>query len=250
MLREWQRRVGLDGVDPELLRQAFVHRSYAHEHGEGPDNERLEFLGDSVLGLVVGEQLYRQYPHWSEGELTRHKALLVSRRTLAAIASRLGIGPLLQLGHGEEVTGGRSRASVLGNALEAVIGCLYLSGGYERAAAFVQQVWKPEFAAAEAAGAADAKSALQEQTQALYRKLPSYVLVKAEGPDHAKQFLVRVTLEGVALGEGFGATKKEAERAAAREALHRLSTLAAIRRTDERQNRGDSSSPSGTIIVQ
>jgi ribonuclease-3 len=210
-------------VETTLLRQAFVHRSYAHERGEGPDNERLEFLGDAVLGLVIGEELFRRHPDWNEGELSRAKAALISRCTLAAIAARLGVGPLLHLGRGEEATGGRSRASVLGNALEAVVGCLYLDGGYERAETFVRRVWEPELEAREAARRADAKTELQERAQALVRRRPAYVLVRAEGPDHAKRFVVQAVLEGQAIGEGSGATKKEAEQTAAREALSRLS---------------------------
>lgn len=222
-LEEWRRRAGLAGVDLQLLRQAFVHRSYAHERGLGPDNERLEFLGDAVLGLVVSEHLYRENPCWREGELTRRKSALVSRRILSEIAARLGMGPLLQLGHGEEATGGRERASVLGNALEALIACLYLGVGYERARDFILSVWQPELSALGEPGGPDAKSALQEETQALCRQRPCYLLAAAEGPDHAKRFVVRVTLEGVELGEGAGATKKEAEQAAARQALERLS---------------------------
>ncbi|MDI6870320.1 MAG: ribonuclease III [Bacillota bacterium] len=226
-LREWQQKVGLSDVEPGLLRQAFVHRSYAHELDEGPDNERLEFLGDAVLGLVISEQLYRRHPECREGELTRRKAFLVSRRTLAAIAARLEIGPLLQLGHGEEATGGRERASVLGNALEALIGCLYLHGGYRRAEAFVLQNWQVELEALGARGSTDAKSELQEKTQAWYGQRPTYVLVKAEGPDHAKRFAVQVVLDSLILGEGVGYTKKEAQQTAAREALGRLSSPSA-----------------------
>lgn len=218
---EWQQRVGLADVDPDLLRQAFVHRSYAHERGEGRDNERLEFLGDAVLGLVICEHLYLRRPDWQEGELTRRKSALVSRRTLAGIAARLGMGPLLQLGHGEEATGGRERASVLGNALEAVIACLYLAGGYGRAKEFILAGWRPEVGAL-GENAPDAKSALQEETQARFRQRPSYELVAAEGPDHARRFRVQVTLGGAVLGEGAGATKKEAEQVAARGALERL----------------------------
>lgn len=222
-LKEWQASAGVADVDPALLRQAFVHRSYAHERGQGPDNERLEFLGDAVLGLVICEHLYHQHPDWREGDLTRRKSSLVSRRTMAGIASRLGIGRQLQLGHGEETSGGRERASVLGNALEALIGCLYLSGGYRRAKDFILKTWGPELSAEGGQkGATDAKSALQEATQALCRRRPDYRLVAAEGPDHAKHFVVRVVLADTVLGEGRGATKKEAEQMAAREALARL----------------------------
>lgn len=223
-IREWQARVGLADVDPELLRQAFVHRSYAHERGEGPDNERLEFLGDAALGLIICEYLYERHPDWREGQLTKQKSALVSRRTMAAIAARLGLGAQLWLGHGEEATGGRERASVLGNALEALIGCLYLSGGYARAKEFVLAAWRPELAAKEGErGVGDAKSALQERTQALCRQRPAYRLVAAEGPDHARRFSVQVVLGQAVLGEGSGATKKEAEQMAARQALQRLS---------------------------
>lgn len=221
-LEDWRRRAGLAGVDLQSLRQAFVHRSYAHERGLGPDNERLEFLGDAVLGLVITEHLFRQNPTWHEGELTRRKSALVSRRTLAGIAARLELGQFLKLGHGEEATGGRQRASVLGNALEAVIACLYLDGGYQRAADFILTTWEPELAALGQNGTPDAKSALQEETQALCRQLPCYLLTAAEGPDHAKRFVVRVTLDGLELGEGSGATKKEAEQVAAEQALDRL----------------------------
>ncbi|HHW13432.1 MAG TPA: ribonuclease III [Firmicutes bacterium] len=220
-LDRWRRETGLVDVDPDLLQQAFVHRSYTHERGGEPDNERLEFLGDAVLGLVVCEELYRRHPDWREGELTRRKALLVSRRTMAGLAARLGLGPLLQLGRGEEETGGRQRPSVLGNALEALIGCLYLHGGYERAKRFILAVWEGELEALKGA-AADPKSALQEKTQALWRQRPVYTVLREEGPDHAKRFVVRAALDGRVLGEGSGTTKKEAEQAAARQALERL----------------------------
>lgn len=221
LLDQWRRETGLTDVGLEALRQAFTHRSYAHERGGGSDNERLEFLGDAVLGLVICEELYRRHPDWREGELTRRKALLVSRRTMAGLASVLGLGPLLQLGHGEEETGGRERPSVLGNALEALIGCLYLQGGYERAKRFILTIWRDELEALKGA-AADAKSALQEKTQALWRQRPIYTVLREDGPDHAKHFVVRAALEGRVLGEGSGTTKKEAEQAAARQALERL----------------------------
>lgn len=219
-LRLWQERLGLADLDSELVRQAFVHRSYAYEHGEVPDNERLEFLGDAVVGLVICEHLYARYPAWREGELTRRKSSLVSRHTLASIAARLDLGPLLALGRGEEATGGRERASVLGNALEALIGCLYLQQGYAAVKRFILRIWEPELQALQSPQA-DAKSALQERIQAALRRRPEYVVLSEQGPDHAKRFTVRATLDGRVLGEGTGATKKEAEQRAAREALKR-----------------------------
>jgi ribonuclease-3 len=213
--------------------QAFVHRSYVHEHGEGPDNERLEFLGDAVVGLAIGQYLYARFPDLPEGELTRLKSSLVSRRTLSAIGRRLGMGELLLLGRGEEASGGRERLSVVGNALEALVGCVYLEAGLAAAQEFILAAWGPELKEAGRGGGADPKSALQERTQGEWKRRPSYRLVGVEGPDHAHRFVVEVYLGEQLLGRGDGATKKAAEQEAASEALRRLEAGAPKREAQE-----------------
>jgi len=210
--------VGYRFRDPGLLKQALSHKSFASESGTGVYNERLEFLGDSVLAAVVAHQLYADYPDEAEGALSKKKSLLVSRPSLAAWAEELGLGAHLYLGVGEESTGGRTRQSLLANALEALIGAMYLDGGYDAAAAFVRQ-W-----CARAHGSleeTDYKSRLQETLQKRYKSPPTYELTSAAGPDHDKVFSVVVRIGTRELGRGSGKNKKEAEQAAARDALTR-----------------------------
>lgn len=223
---------------PELLVRALTHRSLAQEtaqqiDGDAGDNERLEFLGDAVLGLVVAEALFAAHAEWSEGELTRVRAQLVSRQHMAAVAAEIGLGNYLRLSRGEERGGLRHKATVLSNAMEAVIGALFLDGGMEPVRAFVQQRVMGEAAALLAeevrAGAAlgNYKSALQEHLQAQRAGMPVYRVRRESGPDHRKKFLVEVRLKttgepGTALARGAGSTKKLAEQDAARRALEKL----------------------------
>lgn len=228
---------------PELLIWALTHRSLAYETkpetlpDPASDNEQLEFVGDAVLGLAVAESLFRRFPSSREGELTRLRASLVSRRHLSGVAARLGIGDLLRLGRGEEQSGGRKKPALLANALEAVIAALYLDGGLPAARTFIEthiiEPAIPELSLAMQAGdtfsgaIGDHKSALQEHLQAIGFGQPQYVLTAQSGPDHQKRFRVEVRVsdgEGgsVSLGESEGTTKKQAQQEAARIAFERL----------------------------
>ena len=227
---------------PELLTWALTHRSLAYESGDASpdpssDNEQLEFVGDAVLGLAVAESLFRRFPHSREGELTRLRASLVSRRHLGAVAARIGLGSMLLLGRGEEQSGGRQKPALLANALEAVIAALYLDGGLEAARGFIEhhiiEPSLPDLHGALSAGETfsgaigDHKSALQEYLQATGAGQPQYVLTAQSGPDHQKLFRVEVRIsdgEGGsrALGESEASTKKQAQQQAARIAVERL----------------------------
>ncbi len=212
--------VGYRFKDPGLLTQALSHKSHASESGTGVYNERLEFLGDSVLAAVVAHQLFAEYPDEAEGVLSKKKSLLVSRPSLAVWAEEIGLGAHLILGVGEENTGGRTRQSLLANALEALIGAIYLDGGYEAAAAFVRK-WcaKTHGSLTET----DYKSRLQELLQKRYKSPPTYELTSSAGPDHDKTFAIVVRIGTRELGRGTGKNKKEAEQSAARDALSRTS---------------------------
>ena len=211
--------IGYRFRSPGLLKQALSHKSFASESGSGADNERLEFLGDSVLAAVVAHQLFAEYPDEAEGPLSKKKSILVSRPSLAAWGEEIGLGAHLYLGVGEETTGGRTRQSLLANAVEAVIGAIYLDGGYEAAAKFVRH-W-----CAQKHGSlleTDHKSRLQELLQKRHKAPPTYELSAADGPDHDKTFSIIVRIGPRELGRGTGKNKKEAEQAAARDALSRM----------------------------
>lgn len=209
-------------VDPELLDLALTHRSYAYEHGGLPHNERLEFLGDSVLGIVVTETLYRTYPNLPEGQLAKLRAAVVNARALADVARTLELGEFLLLGRGEESTGGRDKSSILADAMEAVIGATYLSGGASSAGVLVHRHFDPLIEQAAALGAGlDWKTSLQEVAANGQFGLPEY-LVSDSGPDHEKQFHARVRVGGEILGEGRGRSKKVAEQQAAQGAYLEL----------------------------
>ncbi len=211
--------IGYRFKNPGLLKLAMSHKSYASESGSGAYNERLEFLGDSVLAAVVAHQLYDEYPEDPEGGLSKKKSLLVSRPSLAVWGEELGLGAHLLLGVGEETTGGRTRQSLLANAVEALIGAIYLDGGYEPAAAFIRN-WcgKKHGSLLET----DHKSRLQELLQKRHKTPPTYELSSADGPDHDKTFKILVRIADKELGRGVGKNKKEAEQNAARDALSRI----------------------------
>ena len=221
-----QTRLGYRFRDRGLLEHALTHRSRAAEDASGgvADNESLEFLGDAVLGLVVADALFRQYPRSSEGQKSKIKAMVVSTASLARHAERIRLGDHLILGRGEEKTGGRFKPALLADAYEALIAAIYLDGGLEAADAFLRR----ELQGALDAGAthdmpgADFKSALQERLQASGRALPEYRVTGEQGPDHRKQFSVSVVSNGEVLGSATGKAKKEAEQEAARLALARL----------------------------
>ena len=209
-------------VDAALLERALTHRSYAYEHGGLPTNERLEFLGDAVLGLVVTDALYRDNPDLAEGSLAKLRASVVSTRALAGVAHDLGLGRFLRLGKGEDVTGGREKASILADTMEAVIGAVYLERGLEGATALVRRLFDPLIVAAGSEGAAlDWKTALQELTAARGLGVPDYAITES-GPDHAKAFVAQALVAGSPCGEGEGRSKKEAEQQAAEVAWRSL----------------------------
>lgn len=209
---------------PELLRKALTHSSATASTGERAsleDNERLEFLGDAVLGLLASEYLLEAYADWQEGHLSRSRARLVNAHALAEAARRLGLGEYLLLGRGEEKTGGRDRVAMLADAFEAVVGAMYLDGGIAPARQFLK---RHVFDLAAEAGmvqlaSSDHKSGLQEYLQARGKPPADYRVIAETGPDHKKTFLVEVWSEGRALAVGEGLSKKEAEQAAARQAL-------------------------------
>lgn len=211
-----EERLGHRFAEPALLELAVTHPSHAHEKGQGKHYERLEFLGDAVLGAAAAEWLYRRYPEVPEGDLSQLKSWLVSKPVLARYARRLGIGELLRLGVGEERSGGRRKASLLADAFEAVLGALFLDGGFPAAQRAVQGLLIE--AAAERGGRAvqvDAKTRLQELAQARGWSLPEYHLVGEEGPDHEKTFRVECRLEQGSAAVASGRSKKVAEQLAA-----------------------------------
>ncbi|MGY1857349.1 ribonuclease III [Modestobacter sp. SYSU DS0290] len=213
----------------DLLTLALTHRSYAYEHGGLPTNERLEFLGDSVLGLVVTDELYRSHPDLPEGQLAKLRASVVNMTSLARVARSLGdggIGPHLLLGRGEQTTGGREKDSILADALEALIGAIHLGRGLDVASALVHRLFDPLLAESATRGAGlDWKTSLQELGAAQGLGAPVYV-VEDEGPDHAKTFTASVLLAGTSRGSGSGRTKKAAEQEAAEAAWRALSAEA------------------------
>jgi len=214
-------RLGVE-VEPRLLERALTHRSYAYENGGLPTNERLEFLGDSVLGLVVTDALYRNHPELPEGQLAKLRAAVVNMRALADVGRQLGLGPDVRLGRGEESTGGRDKASILADTLEALIGAVYIDAGLEQAAALVHRLFDPMIESAASLGAGlDWKTSLQELTAAGSLGVPEYVVTET-GPDHAKTFTAVVQVGGEAYGEGSGRSKKEAEQEAAAAAWNRI----------------------------
>jgi ribonuclease-3 len=211
--------------DRGLLEHALTHRSRAAEDASGGvvDNESLEFLGDAVLGLVVADALFHQYPHYDEGQKSKIKAAVVSTQSLARHAEQLRLGEHLILGRGEEKTGGRFKQALLADAYEALIAAIYLDGGLEAAEAFLRRELKDALDEGRAqAFVRDYKSALQERLQALGRPLPEYRLSGEAGPDHRKTFSVEVVVNGEVLGAATGRAKKEAEQEAARLALDKL----------------------------
>jgi ribonuclease-3 len=212
--------------DPELLVQALTHRSYAHEHGEPGTihNERLEFLGDTVLGLVLSHLLYRMFPDLSEGELSRLRAGLVNEQQLKQLAQGLKLGKYLRLGRGEEVTGGRKKSSLLADALEAVLGAIYLEGGYDQASQLIRKLYRPHLEADEAVSGPvlDSKTDLQEYCQGYLKITPTYEVIREEGPAHQKVFYVKVRIGNQVIGQGKGHSKKTAEQQAAERAMVKI----------------------------
>ncbi len=220
--------IGVENLDPEMLNRALTHRSFAYENGGLPTNERLEFLGDSVLGVVVTESLYLTHPDLSEGRLAKLRAAVVNARALAEVARTLGLGEHLMLGRGEESTGGRDKSSILSDAVEALIGAVYLDQGFEVAGAVIHRLFDPLMLAAADLGAGlDWKTSLQELSADLALGVPEY-LVEDSGPDHEKTFIARVRVGDGVYGHGSGRSKKEAEQLAAETAWRTIRDAHAV----------------------
>lgn len=220
-LKQFQLDYGLERLAPEDLDWSLTHRSFSFEAGLGRDNERLEFLGDAILSAVTAEFLYETHPDSPEGLLTKHRSRMVSRVSIGRQAAAMGLGPIILLGQGERDTGGAHRLSVLGSALEAVIGIVYLKLGYDFCRRFVRDHILQALVAehADEASAGDHKSALQELTQQRHKQVPLYRRLGEEGPAHDRRFLVSVEIGGRELARGSGKRVKEAQNEAARLAL-------------------------------
>ena len=223
MIKDLEEAIGYRFHNLSLLQNALTHSSYANErwHNSLLSNERLEFLGDSVLGMLVAEYLFRNFPNRPEGELTRMRADMVCETTLAAAANRIGLGDYLLLGHGEEQGGGRSRDSILADAVESVIAACFLDGGLDAALNFIRQFILVEVPVTRLHNV-DYKTQLQELVQQKKNQTLSYALVDESGPDHDKRFDVEVSLNGTVVGKGSGSSKKRAEQDAARAAIANL----------------------------
>jgi ribonuclease-3 len=212
------------GVDDDLVLRAVTHRSYAYENGGLPTNERLEFLGDSVLGVIVTEELYLRHPDLPEGQLAKLRAAVVNSRALADVARTLGLGAYMRLGRGEEGSGGRDKSSILADALEAVIGAVYLATGIEATRTWVLARFADVLDESAQLGAGlDWKTSLQELAAVRSLGVPEYAVTES-GPDHAKTFQAVAIVGGADVGGGEGRSKKEAEQNAAEQAWHELSS--------------------------
>jgi ribonuclease-3 len=216
-----EERLGHTFADPSLCEAALTHKSWLNEAQSSgrTDNERLEFLGDAVLALVVSDLLMRRFPARSEGELSKTRAVIVSETGLAKAAENIGLGQWIFLGRGEDQAGGRRKPSILSDALEALIGAVYFDGGFTAAQRVTARLFERALEDAEENARQDYKSRLQERSQALLQTTPSYVVIGEEGPDHDKRFQVAIVLAGKEYGRAVGKSKKEAEQNAAAQAL-------------------------------
>jgi ribonuclease-3 len=223
MIKDLETAIGYQFRNITLLQNALAHSSYANEHWHDSlmSNERLEFLGDSILGMVVAEYLYKTFPNRPEGELTRMRADMVCEQALCAVANRLNLGRHLLLGHGEEQTGGRTRASILADAVESVIAASFLDGGMDAARGIIERFILCDVPVTHMHNT-DHKTALQELVQQKKNQVLSYALIAESGPDHDKRFTVAVSLNGKEVGQGIGSSKKRAEQEAARSAIENL----------------------------
>ena len=216
------RALGVRFRDAALRENALIHRSYAFENDVEVNNERLEFLGDAVLGLVVTDMAFREFPTRPEGELAKLRAAMVNMTALAEVARDLDLGAHVLLGKGEEMSGGRDKASILADALEATLGAVYLDRGLDTARTLIERLFRPRMIAYEQGGGRDYKTILQEMASSDLHALPEYRIAE-RGPDHEKEFTATVFLAGEPWGTGTGRSKKEAEQQAAHEAHRRLS---------------------------
>ncbi len=224
-LREIQKKIGYRFKSLELLNQGLRHKSFVHENldEDGKDNERMEFLGDAVLDLVIGHMIMDRYPDYPEGSLSRLRAAVVNETGLAKIARDLSLGDYLLLGKGEEMTRGREKSSILASSLEALLAAIYLDGGFRKAFKVITQLFVQAVEVAEKESFyQDFKTKLQELSQDVLKATPRYVLAKQFGPDHDKIFGVKVSIQGKVAGVGAGKSKKEAEQRAARRTLQKL----------------------------
>ncbi|MBW1723192.1 MAG: ribonuclease III [Deltaproteobacteria bacterium] len=215
-------RLGYRFKNPNLLAEAFRHSSFVNEIGEEDvrDNERLEFLGDAVLDLAISDILMELFDSAREGDLSKYRASVVNEKTLSLVAKELGLGDFLLLGKGEELTGGRRKPSILADTVEALLGAVYLDGGFEASKEIIRRFFTPHLEKiVSREGLNDFKSLLQEYTQAAFKTRPQYVLVKESGPAHRKVFRVALRLQGKTMAEAEGRSKKEAEQKAAKEAF-------------------------------
>ena len=223
LLSDIQQRIGYTFTSVELLERSLTHKSYANENRVPYHNERMEFLGDAVLSLIISEYLMKTSPGSTEGDLSRLRAAVVSEPALATIAREIGLGDYLLLGKGEDQTGGRNKDSLLADCLEALIASLYLDGGKDVAEAFVLRFFEGMLKrTCNSGGTIDYKTVLQELCQERLKQLPEYRVVSETGPDHQKQFEVELSVKSEIYGHGRGRNKKEAEQKAAKEALEKL----------------------------
>jgi len=222
-LDRFQSIIGIRWHNQSLLKEALTHSSYVNEYPHALSNERLEFLGDALLGLVLGQQLYSDYPDMAEGELTRCRSMLVRGNTLAKIANSIGLGNVLYLGKGEEKSGGRRKSANLAGAMEALVASLLLDQGWEIACSFILRILKPEIERLRHEMDTDYKSLLQLETQSLYKYTPFYRITDTTGPDHDRHFTAEVLVNNTVMAQGYGHSKKLAEADAARLALEKMS---------------------------
>ncbi len=232
-LKQLQKNISCSFKRLALLNQALIHKSFVNENPHQPfkDNERLEFLGDAVLDLIISHILMDNFPHYAEGDLTKLRSALVNDTRIAHLARALQLGDFLLLGKGEESTKGRNKNSILADTYEAVIAAMYLDGGFKKAYTVVKKHFRDMLTAANEGSLhhRDFKSQLQERTQSIFKATPLYILVKEVGPDHNKSFAVNVLVHKKVLGKGIGPSKKEAEQKAAEEALLKLETTHPIK---------------------
>jgi ribonuclease-3 len=234
-----ERALGIRFGNDDIYVRALTHRSYAYENGGLPTNERLEFLGDAVLGVVITDLIYRAFPLLPEGQLAKLRAATVNMNVLADVARELGVGEAVRLGRGEELSGGRDKSSILADTLEALLGAVYLSKGLPRTAALIHRLFEQRVMEAAGRGAAlDYKTSLQELAASSLGGMPSYA-IEEEGPDHAKRFTATVSVAGTAYGSGQGRSKKEAEQHAAREAFEALAASRMVTGSEEAEDAGD-----------
>lgn len=217
-----EKTIHYEFADKSLLQEALSHKSFSNEQNDrsAPDNERLEFLGDAVLGLVVSHYVFRSFEQLPEGELTRIRSEVVSEKGLFAIGKAIGLGDYMHLGKGEERSGGRRKSSLLANTMEALLGAVFCDGGFERVRQVIESLFSESIKnAARRKAGVDYKTRLQERLQAQFGEVPNYVLVRSEGPPHQRSYTVEVHFRESSIGQGQGHSKKSAEQAAARQAL-------------------------------